>query len=121
MSNKEENIMSFVSLTTTKTLTLHQEVALKKATGRLISIIPNQKEQDLMIHIEDNQVMYFMGKELECMKIEVQLSHTAELDDKKEFTKKLLAEVQATTKIPVSQIYLTIEEYENWGKDGKLL
>ena len=54
--------MPFVKFTTTKTLTLQQEVSLKKVTGELISIFPNKSEEYLMVHIEDNQVMYFKGK-----------------------------------------------------------
>lgn len=113
--------MPFVSFTTTKTLTLHQEVSLKKVTGELISIIPHKSEKSLMIHIEDNQVMYFRGEEIECMKVEVQLYHQAELSYKKEFTEKLLKEIEKITQIPVDNIYLTIEEYDHWGMNGQLI
>ena len=50
--------MPYITFTTTKTLTLNQEKALKESAGQLISILPNKKEENLMIHIEDNQVMY---------------------------------------------------------------
>ena len=70
--------MPFITFTTTKTLTLNQEKALKSSAGKLISILPNKKEENLMIHIEDNQVMYFKGKEIDCMKIECQLFHEIE-------------------------------------------
>lgn len=113
--------MPFVSFTTTKTLTLQQEVALKKVTGELITILPNKSEKSLMIHIEDNQVMYFKGEELECMKIEVQLYHQADVQYKEEFVHKLMKEVERITDIPVSQQYLTIEEYNYWGMNGKLV
>lgn len=112
--------MPFVSFTTTKTLTLHQEVSLKEITGQLISILPNKKEENLMIHIEDNQVMYFRGKEEECMKIEVQLFHHIDVSYKKEFVKKLMKEVESITGISVNQQYLSIEEYDQWGKNGEL-
>lgn len=113
--------MPFISFTTTKTLTLHQEVSLKKITGELISLLPNKSEKSLMIHIEDNQVMYFRGEELECMKIEVQLYRHIDLQYKKEFVKKLMKEVENITHIPVSQQYLTIEEYDHWGMNGELI
>ncbi|MDE6953844.1 MAG: hypothetical protein K2P09_08545 [Erysipelotrichales bacterium] len=112
--------MPFITFKTTKTLTLQQEVSLKEITGQLISILPNKSEEYLMIHIEDNQVMYFRGKELECMKISVQLYKNADLSYKQTFTKKLIKEVEEITGIPASQIYLTIEEFENWGMDGEL-
>ena len=76
--------MPYVKLTTTKTLTLQQEVALKKVTGELISIFPNKTEDYLMIHIEDNQVMYFRGKEIECMRIGVELYRQCDTEYKKD-------------------------------------
>lgn len=113
--------MPFVSFTTTKTLTLQQDVALKEITGELISIIPTKKEENLMVHIEDNQVMYFRGKEIDCMKIEVQLFHNTELQYKQEFVKKLTQEVAKITNIPVENQYLSIEEYDHWGKNGEYI
>ena len=73
--------MPFITFTTTKTLTLNQEKALKESAGQLISILPH----------------------------------------KKEFAEKLLKEVERITKIPVEQQYLSIEEFENWGKNGEYL
>lgn len=112
--------MPFVSYTTTKTLTLQQEVSLKKVTGELISILPSKKEENLMVHIEDNQVMYFRGQEIDCMKIGVQLFHHTDLSYKQEFVKKLMKEVENITGISVDQQYLSIDEYDQWGKNGEL-
>ena len=111
--------MPFITFTTTKTLTLNQEKALKSSAGKLISILPNKKEENLMIHIEDNQVMYFKGKEIDCMKIECQLFHEIEYTYKKKFVEKLMKEVEEITKIPVCQQYMSIEEYDHWGKNGE--
>ena len=72
--------MPFVKFTTTKTLTLQQEVSLKKVTGELISIFPNKSEEYLMVHIEDNQVMYFKGKEIECIRIVVELYRQCDME-----------------------------------------
>lgn len=113
--------MPFITLTTTKTLTLKQEKSLKESMGRLISILPNKKEEQLMVHIEDNQVMYFKGKEIDCMKIECQLFHHIELSYKQEFVRALMKDIEEITNIPVSHQYLTIEEYNHWGKNGELV
>ena len=111
--------MPFMTFTTTKTLTLNQEKALKTCAGELISILPNKKEENLMIHIEDNQLMYFKGKEIDCMKIECQLFHEIDYSYKKEFVEKLMKEVENITGIPVSQQYMSILEYDHWGKNGE--
>ena len=112
--------MPYIKFATTKTLTINQEQSLKNSAGQLISILPNKKEENLMIHIEDNQVMYFKGKELDCMKIECQWFHHVDLEYQQEFVKKLMADVEKITKVPVSNQYLTIEEYDHWGKNGEL-
>lgn len=113
--------MPFIRYTTTKTLTLNQEKAIKEVTGKLISILPNKLEENLMIHIEDNQLMYFKGKDIDCMKIQVQLFHTIDLQSKQKFVKELCKEIENITHVPLSQQYLSIEEYENWGKNGELV
>ena len=89
--------MPFMRFTTTKTLTLKQEKALKESAGKFISILPNKKEEQLMIHIEDNQVMYFKGKEMDCMKIECQLFHHIEISYKQEFVKAMMNEIEMIT------------------------
>lgn len=113
--------MPFITFTTTKTLTLKQEKALKERAGKLISILPNKKEEQLMIHIEDNQVMYFKGQEMDCMKIECQLFHHIELSYQQEFARALMKDIEDITHIPVSSQYMTIEEYDHWGKNGELV
>ena len=113
--------MPFISFTTNQKFSLRQENEIVKRTGELITILPGKKEENLMIHIEDNQVMYFRGQEMECMKISCQLFHTTDYQYKKEFAEKLLKEIERITKIPVEQQYLSIQEFENWGKNGEYL
>lgn len=112
--------MPFIRFTTTKTLTLHQEKELKRVAGELITLLPGKKEENLMLHIEDNQVMYFRGKEMDCMKIQCQLFHHIDVEYQQQFVRELSKEIERITHIPVSQQYLAIEEYDHWGKNGEL-
>lgn len=41
-----------------------------------------------MIHMEDDQIMYFKGEELTCMMIEINLYKSAEFEDKKGLQKQ---------------------------------
>lgn len=113
--------MPFITIITTKTLTLQQEVTLKEIAGKLISIFPNKTEDYLMMHIEDNQVMYFKGKELDCMKIDVQLYGYVDIQYQREFCERFMKEIEKVTQISISRQYLTIHEYEHWGMEGELL
>ena len=65
--------MPFISFTTNQKFSLRQENEIVKRTGELITILPGKKEENLMLHIEDNQILYFRGTDVPCMMIEVKL------------------------------------------------
>ena len=77
--------MPFISFTTNHKLTLRQENEIAKRTGELITILPGKKEENLMLHLEDNQIMYFRGDDIPCMMIAVKLYNTIDFDAKKKF------------------------------------
>lgn len=101
--------MLLMRLTTTKILTLRQEQLLKEKIGEL------SHDKNIMIHIEDNQVMYFNHEELECILIECQFSH---FENIKEFTKSFMAEIESITGIPLKRQYLMIQECQYLGNCG---
>lgn len=65
--------MPYLALRTNKTLTLSQEVELKTTVGKLITVFPGESVDTFMIHIEDNQLIYFKGQEANCMMITLYL------------------------------------------------
>ena len=65
--------MPYLALRTNKTLTLSQEVELKTTVGKLITMFPGESVDTFMIHIEDNQLIYFKGQEANCMMITLYL------------------------------------------------
>ncbi|WP_294578612.1 phenylpyruvate tautomerase MIF-related protein [uncultured Thomasclavelia sp.] len=113
--------MPFVSFTTNHKLTLRQENEIARRTGELISILPGKKEENLMLHLEDNQIMYFRGEDIPCMMIAVKLYNQATLEAKKEFAEKLVVMIKETTNIEIDNIYVSFDEYPNWGKQGTLV
>ena len=74
-----------------------------------------------MLHLEDNQIMYFRGEDIPCMMIAVKLYNKVDLNAKKEFTEKLVVMIKETTNIDVDDIYVSFDEYPNWGKQGTLI
>ncbi len=111
--------MPYISFKTTKVLTLQQELDLKKMAGTAITLLPNKTEDYLMIHIEDNQLMYFRGKEEDCLMVTCKVYGHAEESHKAKFVKELIKETEKITKIPASHIYLTFGEYDHWGMNGE--
>lgn len=61
--------MPYISFKTNHKLTLRQENTIKSKSGELISLIPGKTEKALMIHMEDDQIMYFKGPSLEVITI----------------------------------------------------
>lgn len=112
--------MPFISIKTNHQLTLRQENEITAQLGKLITILPNKKEENLMINLIDDQIMYFKGQDIPCVMVEVQLYKTIDFKYKKEFTEKVMEMIKETTNIESSNVYLNFLEYENWGKQGSL-
>lgn len=110
--------MSFISLKTSKKLTLNQEKNLKESIGQLVCLYLDDHE--LMIHIEDNQMIYFKGKEIECMHIECQLIHPIDQSCLQVFIHELMRQIEKITTIPVANQYLMIKEFKYWGINGQI-
>ena len=55
------------------------------------------------------------------MMIHVNLYKKAEFEDKKKFTEALIKMVSETTRIEPNNIYVTIDEHENWGLNQTLI
>lgn len=113
--------MPFISFTTNHKLTLRQENEIAKRTGELITILPGKKEENLMLHLEDNQIMYFRGEDIPCMMIAVKLYKTIDFEAKKKFTEELTKMIKETTNIDSCDVYVSFDEYQNWGKQGTLV
>lgn len=113
--------MPYISCTTNHKLTLRQENEITSKLGEIITIIPGKKEENLMIHLSDDQIMYFRGSDDPCMMIEVHLYNTADFECKKQFTERLTRMINIETNIDVDNIYVSFKEYPNWGKLGTLI
>ena len=101
-------------------LTLRQENEIAKRTGELITILPGKKEENLMLHMEDNQIMYFRGEDIPCMMVAIKLYKSIDFDAKKKFTEELIKMIKETTNIEPNDIYVSFDEYQTWGKQGIL-
>lgn len=113
--------MPYISFKTNHKLTLRQENIIKSKTGELISLIPGKSEKSLMIHMEDDQIMYFKGEELTCMMIEINLYKSAEFEDKKRLTEAMIQMIHETTKIEADNIYVIFHEFDHWGLNQTLI
>ena len=113
--------MPYISFKTNHKLTLRQENTIKSTSGELISLIPGKTAKALMIHMEDDQIMYFKGEETPCMMIEINLYKSAEFDDKKKLTEAMIQMIHETTKIEADNIYVIFHEFDHWGLNQTLI
>ena len=113
--------MPYISFKTNHKLTLRQENTIKSKSGELISLIPGKTEKALMIHMEDDRIMYFKGEETPCMMIEINLYKSAEFDDKKKLTAAMIQMIHETTKIEADNIYVIFHEFDHWGLNQTLI
>ena len=113
--------MPYISFKTNHKLTLRQENTIKSKSGELISLIPGKTEKALMIHMEDDQIMYFKGEVTPCMMIEINLYKSAEFDDKKKLTEAMIQMIHETTKIEADNIYVIFHEFDHWGLNQTLI
>ena len=112
--------MPYISFKTNHKLTLRQEIQLNQNRGTH-SLIPGKTEKALMIHMEDDQIMYFKGEETPCMMIEINLYKSAEFDDKKKLTEAMIQMIHETTKIRADNIYVIFHEFDHWGLNQTLI
>ena len=113
--------MPYISFKTNHKLTLRQENTIKSKSGELMSLIPGKTEIALIIHMEDDQIMYFKGEETPCMMIEINLYKSAEFDDKKKLTEAMIQMIHETTKIEADNIYVIFHEFDHWGLNQTLI
>ena len=99
--------MPYLALRTNKTLTLSQEVELKTTVGKLITVFPGESVDTFMIHIEDNQLIYFKGQEANCMMITLYLKGHYTDEQKEQFKSTLEDQVKEEL------IFLTIADKQN--------
>ena len=113
--------MPYISFKTNHKLTLRQENTIKSKSGELISLIPGKTEKALMIHMEDDQIMYFKGEETPCMMIEINLYKSAEFGVEKKLTEAMIQMIHETTKIEADNIYVIFHEFDHWGLNQTLI
>jgi len=112
--------MPYIRCMTNDKFTPEQTEKLKAKMGELIAIIPEKSEEVLMVQIEDGCKMYFMGKDIPCMMINVEMYTEAGFEYKKEFTAELFKAVEQMTNVPSDNIYMNFSEFSSWGDHGRL-
>lgn len=94
---------------------------IKTELGRAVSLIPNKREELLLIEFVEGSTMYMGGKqELPAAYVDVRCYQSAPYEADKAFTQQIFQTLIEVLKLEPGQIYVTITEYEHWGSKGTL-
>lgn len=113
--------MPLIRISVNRKLTFQQQNAIKNQLGNLITIIPGKKEESLMLHFEENQIMYFRGTDEACIMSEITLYKEAPAKEKQMFLTELSNLFTTVTQIPENRQYACFIEHETFGVGSKLI
>ena len=110
--------MPFINVKTSTLIGKEAEENIKNNIGNAVNVI-GKTENWLMMNFEDNQKMYFAGKN-DCPMafIEVSLFGRAGADAYNQFTEKLTNIIGNELKITSDKIYVKYSETTYWGWNG---
>jgi len=113
--------MPYIDVKVTGTLSDAEKDKVKSKLGELITVLPTKTEAGLMVCINDDSTIYFAGQKKEkAAFINIKLYRESGFEYKAEFTKKVVEFFDKEFEITGDNIYLTFDEYNNWGSRGAL-
>lgn len=110
--------MPYISIKTSVTLTMSQENKIVEELGKLITIIPGKAQERLMVRLEDNQLMYFQGKQGDILMFDIKTFGKAPTEAKEKFAQESFSMLERITRVPLKNMFLNISETDNWGTNG---
>lgn len=112
--------MPYIGVNISKPLSQAQKDAIKTGFGEAVTLIPGKSEPALMVEIADGRTIYMGGQACETAYIDVKIYGETDFASKKAFTEAAFAVVSKAAGIGADAMYLTFEQYENWGTRGTM-
>ncbi|MCI8589588.1 MAG: hypothetical protein HFE77_02610 [Clostridiales bacterium] len=111
--------MPYINTKINFTLDPSNELHLKEAFGKAITVFPGKSERYLMLHFEDNCCLYFGGqKDKKIAMVEVKLFGTPDQDACEKATKTFTEILSQQLAIDPMNIYIKYEGCSFWGMGG---
>ncbi len=99
-------------------LSEEKRTALKTEFGKAVSII-GKPENYLMIHLDDNQDLYFGGKKLDSgAYVEVKVFGTVDAGASRKMTAQICEILEKQLGIPGNAVYVSYFGTPHWGWNG---
>jgi hypothetical protein len=114
--------MPYIQIVTSKELAPTTKINIKSKIGKIIDTIPGKTESVLMIGFFDKTELFYGGESKEnAAMVSVNLHGSSGLPEKEALTEKLFLLMEKELDIVKEDMFLTINEYPNWGFQGKLV
>jgi len=91
---------------------------LQLEIGSTISIIPGKTNENTVIMINDNYIMFNNGKKVERVFVDVRLFKSSSDESKKAFSDNLFSIFARLLDIPPNQVQINYIELSNWASNG---
>lgn len=114
--------MPFVDVRISKIVSCEQKEMFKTQLGKAINVIPNKTESMLMIDIADGRELFFRGEKLQNgAYIKVNLYKEAPYEAKELLVKCIFEICGDIFGFGIDDIYISVDEFSNWGARGMWL
>lgn len=114
--------MPLVAIHTGATLSAETKQRIASDLGEAITVVPGKNAGNLMIAFHDGIDMVFAGAKTDkCMFIDIRLHGAASHEAKTALVDGMYALVMKATGLAANDIYMTVDEFPNWGAIGKYL
>ncbi len=114
--------MPYINVNAAPILKENEKEQLKAKMGELITLIPGKSEAVTMVGVNDGCSLFLGGRALEKGAfIEIKLLGAAKKQDKEALTEAIFKGMKSMFDMPESDVYITIQEFENWGFGGRLI
>lgn len=110
--------MPYIKTRTNTTITVEQEQKIKEELGRAISLL-GKSESWLMLDFESNCHMFFRGTNGEKIAyIDVKIYGHGTRESFNNMTSEITRIITTNLDIPKENIYISYQEFDNWGNNG---
>lgn len=112
--------MPFINSKVTVALTEEQREGIKAKLGQAITCIPGKSEHWLMVGFDENYSLYFRGENCEkAAFVDVKICGSSTREAYDNLTREICNIFEEELQIPGDKIYITYQEVEHWGFEGK--
>ena len=112
--------MPYIRISITKKVGVEKREELVRDTMDCIKSLPGKSPERLMVHIEDESVIYRGGAPAECAFVQLIFQKPLEVADQKVFIESMYDVLEKRFGLASNQVYFAMVDVDVWGSNGTL-